>query len=100
MVDRLPKFYYATKVKLIIRLIARLINLLQKVLQQTDSSSKEFHQKDIYIALSHTHTRFLYISPHLSSIYFFIYFFIFCHPSHPHSKKKTDLFYDANDYTI
>ena len=51
-IGTLPKFCYETKVKWIIKLIAGLINLLQKVLQQTDSSSEEFQQRGIYVALS------------------------------------------------
>ena len=49
--------------------MARLINLLQKVLQQTDSSSKEFQQGGIYVALSLALSIFIYLTLFFFSLF-------------------------------
>ena len=90
-VDTSPKFYCKAKVEWIIRLIARLINLLQRLRQQTDISGKQFQQKGIFVALvalSLSNTLDFYISRpiFLSSISLFL--FICFAINHTHIQRK------------
>ena len=82
--------------------MARLINLLQKVPQQTDSSSKEFQQGGIYVALSLALSIFIYLTLSLLSLLSISsnislpLIDLLCIT--PKFKEKPDLFYEANDY--
>ena len=93
-IGTLPKFCYETKVKWIIKLMARLINLLQKVLQQTDSISKEFQQGGIYVALSLALSIFIYLTLSFFSLYLQISLCLslICYVLQLHSKKNLACF--------